>query len=95
MTPAELQARLFGLAFAQLGRPRIAARHFLGRRHIFTLAGDRVTAGCLAQRVAVNGGYRLMLASYRYYGMFVKMDGARLFAERWLYVNWVDERALS
>jgi len=27
--------------------------------------------------------------------MFVKMDGAWLFAERLLYVDWVDERALS
>jgi hypothetical protein len=36
-----------------------------------------------------------MLASLRYYDTFVKMDGAWLFAERLLYVDWVDARALS
>ena len=36
-----------------------------------------------------------MLASLRYYDTFVKVDGVWLFAERLLYVNWVDERALS
>jgi hypothetical protein len=36
-----------------------------------------------------------MLASLRYYDTFVKMDSAWLFAERLLYVDWMDERALS
>jgi hypothetical protein len=38
---------------------------------------------------------RLMLASLRYLDTFVKMDGAWLFAERRLYVDWLEERALS
>ena len=38
---------------------------------------------------------RLMVASLRYLDKFVKIDGAWLFAERLLYVDWVDERALS
>jgi hypothetical protein len=36
-----------------------------------------------------------MLASLRYDDTFVKLDGAWLFAQRLLYVDWVDERALS
>jgi len=38
---------------------------------------------------------RLMLASLRYLDIFVKMDGIWLFAERLLYVDWMEERALS
>jgi DNA-binding transcriptional LysR family regulator len=37
----------------------------------------------------------LEVASLRYYDSFVKTDGVWLFAERQLYVDWVDERALS
>jgi hypothetical protein len=36
-----------------------------------------------------------MLASLRYLDTQVKIDGARLFAERLLYVDWLEERALS
>ncbi len=38
---------------------------------------------------------RLMLASLRYLDTFVKMDGAWLFEERLLYVDWQEERAMS
>jgi len=31
----------------------------------------------------------------RYLDTFVKVDGAWLFEERLLYIDWVDERALS
>jgi hypothetical protein len=37
----------------------------------------------------------LMVASLRYSDSFVKRDGSWLFAERQLYVDWVDERGLS
>jgi hypothetical protein len=37
-----------------------------------------------------------MLASLRYFDTFVKIDGLwLLFAERCLYVDWLEERALS
>jgi hypothetical protein len=75
-----------------------ATTHFVGQSTIFTLTGDRATgeAYCLAHHITVNEGKRrLMLASLRYYDAFVKMDGAWLFAERKLYVDWVDERTLS
>ena len=36
-----------------------------------------------------------MLASLRYSDTFLKTDGARFFAERLLYVDWVDDRPLS
>jgi ketosteroid isomerase-like protein len=75
-----------------------ATTHFVGQSTIFTLTGDRATgeAYCLAHHVTADGGKRrIMIASLRYHDTFVKMDGAWLFAERQLYVDWVDERALS
>ncbi len=75
-----------------------ATTHFVGQSTIFTLTADRATgeAYCLAHHVTVGGGRRrLMLASLRYLDTFVKMDGAWLFAERRLYVDWQEERALS
>jgi hypothetical protein len=36
-----------------------------------------------------------MVAALRYADAFVKKDGAWLFAERLLYVDWLEERALS
>jgi hypothetical protein len=75
-----------------------ATTHFIGQSTLFTLTNDRGTgeAYCLAHHVTVKGeNRRLMLASLRYHDTFVKRDGAWLFAERLLYVDWVDERALS
>src|ERR1700751_861781 len=75
-----------------------ATTHFIGQSTIFTLTADRASGEtyCLAHHVTVDGGQRrLMLASLRYLDTFVKADGAWLFAERLLYVDWVDERALS
>ena len=75
-----------------------ATTHFVGQSTIFTLTCDRATgeAYCLAHHVTVDGGMRrIMIASLRYYDTFVKTDGAWLFAERQLYVDWVDERPLS
>ena len=75
-----------------------ATTHFVGQSTIFTLTGDRATgeAYCLAHHVTVDGGKRrIMIASLRYNDNFVKTDGTWLFAERQLYVDWVEERALS
>ncbi len=75
-----------------------ATTHFVGQSTIFTLTADQATgeAYCLAHHVTASGERRrLMVASLRYYDTFVKTDGAWLFAERQLYVDWVDERALS
>jgi hypothetical protein len=36
-----------------------------------------------------------VLASLRYLDAFAKVDGAWLFAERLLYVDWMEERALA
>ena len=72
--------------------------HFVGQSTILTLTADRATgeAYCLAHHVTVDGGKRrLMLASLRYLDTFVKRDGAWLFTERLLYVDWLEERALS
>ena len=83
--------------FADLNKYQ-ATTHFVGQSTIFTFATDRATgeAYCLAHHVTVDGERRrLMVASLRYYDTFVKMDGAWLFAERRLYVDWLEERALS
>jgi hypothetical protein len=75
-----------------------ATTHFVGQSTIFTLTTDRATGEtyCLAHHVTVDGEKRrLMLASLRYHDTFAKMDGAWMFAERLLYVDWLEERALS
>jgi len=83
--------------FADLNK-YVATTHFVGQTTILTLTADRATgeAYTLAHHVTVDGEKRrLMLASLRYLDTFVKSDGAWLFAERLLYVDWVDERALA
>ena len=75
-----------------------ATMHFVGQSTVLTLSGDRATgeAYCLAHHVTVDGGKRrLMLASLRYLDKFVKLDGEWRFSERILYVDWLEERALS
>jgi ketosteroid isomerase-like protein len=75
-----------------------ATTHCLGQSTIFTLKDNRGTgeAYCLAHHVTIDGGKRrLMLASLRYLDTFVKVDGSWLFAERLLFVDWLEERALS
>ena len=94
----ELHAReALAPVFADLNK-YAATTHFVGQSTIFTVTADRATgeAYCLAHHVTVDGAQRrLMVASLRYLDTFVKIDGAWLFAERLLYVDWVDERALS
>jgi hypothetical protein len=75
-----------------------ATTHFVGQSTIFTLTSDRGTGEtyCLAHHGTVDGGRRrLMVASLRYLDTFVKRDGVWPFAERRLYVDWVEERTLS
>jgi hypothetical protein len=75
-----------------------ATTHFAGQSTIFTLTAHRATgeAYCLAHHVTVEGGKRrLMVASLRYLDTFEKIDGAWLFAERLLYVDWLEQRPLS
>jgi len=94
----ELHTReALALVFAELNKYEVTT-HFVGQSTILTLTSDRATgeAYCLAHHVTLDGGKRrLMVASLRYLDTFVKKDGAWLFAERLLYVDWVDERALS
>jgi hypothetical protein len=49
----------------------------------------------MAHHLTVDGTKRtLMIAALRYDDAFVKRDGTWLFAERKLYVDWIEERAL-
>ncbi len=75
-----------------------ATMHFVGQSTIFSLTGDRATgeAYCIAHHLTVDGEERRMMVAYlRYLDTFAKMDGAWSFAERLLYVDWVEERGLS
>jgi hypothetical protein len=75
-----------------------ATMHFLGQSTVASLATDRATGQtyCLAHHLTLKGDRRhLMIAALRYADTFAKVDGTWLFAERLLYVDWVDERALS
>jgi SnoaL-like domain len=75
-----------------------ATMHFVGQSTIFSLNGDRATgeAYCIAHHLTMDGDKRRMMIAYlRYLDAFVKIDGAWLFAERLLYVDWLEERGLS
>ena len=83
--------------FADLNK-YAATMHFVGQSTILTLTADRSTgeAYCLAHHLTVDGEKRqLMIAALRYCDTLVKVDGAWLFAERLLYVDWIEERVLS
>ena len=74
-----------------------ATMHFVGQSTVLSLTGDRATgeAYTLAHHLTIDGGKRtLMIAALRYDDTFVKTDGAWLFAERKLSVDWLEERAL-
>jgi hypothetical protein len=82
--------------FADLNKYE-ATMHFVGQSTILSLAGNRATgeAYTLAHHLTIDGGKRrLMVAALRYSDQFVKIDGGWLFAERLLYVDWLEERAL-
>ena len=75
-----------------------ATMHFVGQSTILSLTRDQATgeAYTLAHHLTVDGAKRhLMIAALRYHDTFVKVDGDWFFAERFLYVDWVEERALS
>jgi hypothetical protein len=75
-----------------------ATMHFVGQSTILTLNRDRALgqAYCIAHHLTVDGEERrLMIAYLRYVDTFAKIDGAWLFAERLLYVDWLEQRALS
>ena len=84
-------------AFADLNQ-YAATMHFLGQTAILTLTGDRGTGEtyCMPHHLTIKDGKRsLMIAALRYDDVFVKTDGAWLFAERKLYVDWTEVRALA
>jgi hypothetical protein len=98
-TPSqELRSReALAPVFAELNKYD-ATTHFLGQTTLFTLTAEKGTGEtyCLAHHVTVDGGRRrLMVASLRYRDTLVKIGGAWLFAERRLYVDWLEERDLS
>ena len=72
----------------------VATTHFNGQSTV-AVEGDRATGEtyCLAHHLSVADGQRtLMIASIRYLDRFSKREGAWLFAERKLMVDWIDTR---
>jgi hypothetical protein len=83
--------------FADLNKYH-ATMHFVGQSTILSIANNRATgqAYCLAHHLTVDRDQRrLMIAALRYLDTFAKVDGAWLFAERQLCVDWLEERSLS
>ena len=81
--------------FADLNRYE-ATTHFNGQSTV-TIDGDQATGESytIAHHLYTEDGERkIMVASLRYLDTFVKTDGAWLFSERLLYVDWVNERAM-
>jgi SnoaL-like domain len=83
--------------FADLNK-YAATTHFVGQSTVLSLTADRGNgeAYCLAHHLTIDGAERqLMIAALRYDDTFVKKDGAWLFAERLLNVDWIEGRILS
>lgn len=75
-----------------------ATTHFNGQSTV-ALNGDRATGEsyCIAHHVSIgdDGSRSLMIASIRYLDEFVKEEGAWLFAERRLMVDWTETRQIA
>ena len=83
--------------FADLNK-YAATIHFVGQSTILSLSDVRGTGEtyCLAHHLTIEGERRqLMIAALRYYDTFAKVDAEWLFAERLLYVDWIEERVLA
>src|SRR5467141_1423066 len=83
--------------FADLNK-YAATMHLLGQSTILTLSNDRATGEvyCMPHHLTIDGTKRsLMIAALRYADTYVKRDGVWLYAERRLYVDWIEERPLS
>ena len=98
MPSQELHSReALAPVFADLNKYDVTT-HLIGQSTIYTLTSGRAIGEtyCMAHHVTVDGEKRrMMLASLRYHDTFLKMDAEWLFAERLLYVDWLEERALS
>jgi ketosteroid isomerase-like protein len=71
-----------------------ATMHFNGQSTV-VLEGDRASGEtyCIAHHLYTEDGTRkLMVAWLRYLDVFVRVDGAWLFAERELYLDWAETR---
>jgi ketosteroid isomerase-like protein len=75
-----------------------ATMHLVGQSTIFAIRSDQASgeAYCIAHHLTVDGDKRRLMVAYpRYLDTFAKIDGTWLFAQRLLYVDWLEQRALS
>ena len=93
----ELQSReALAPVFADLNQYAVTM-HFVGQSTIFKLNDDSATGEvyCIAHHLTLDGEKRrLMVAYLRYLDTFAKIGGTWLFAERLLFVDWLEQRAL-
>ena len=71
-----------------------ATLHFNGQSTV-TLDGDRAAGEsyCIAHHLSTTESERTLMVAYlRYDDTFAKVEGAWLFGERKLYVDWIDVR---
>jgi hypothetical protein len=71
-----------------------ATMHFNGQSTI-AIDGAEATgeSSCIAHHLFTDDGERMLMVAWLRYGdTFVKVDGAWLFAERNLYVDWTETR---
>jgi ketosteroid isomerase-like protein len=96
-TPSQELREALAPVFADLNQYH-ATMHFVGQSTISSLSENHATgqAYCLAHHLTVDGDHRrLMIATLRYLDTFAKVDAAWLFAERRLYVDWLERSARS
>jgi hypothetical protein len=83
--------------FADLNKYH-ATTHFLGQSTLFELTSDHAKGEtyCLAHHVTLDGDARqMMIVALRYTDSFIRQDDKGLFSERLLFVDWIDNRALT
>jgi len=98
-TPSQelLSREALAPVFADLNR-YAATQHFVGQSTILTLSADRGTGEVytMAHHLTIDGEKKsLMVAALRYADTYIKIDGAWLYSERLLYVDWLEQRSLS
>jgi hypothetical protein len=72
-----------------------ATMHFNGQSRVLQLNDDNATGitYCIAHHQTIHDGIqKLMIANIRYHDSFVKQNGKWFFAERKLFVDWIENR---
>ena len=93
--PSMLSREALAPAIADLNK-YAAIMHFVGRGTIFSLTGDPAAGAAytLAHHLTIDDEKRRLMMAGPHADTFVNTNAAWIFAERLLYVDWTEERAL-